>query len=310
MTHQSRVDRIASGAIRLRGTELRQKGDLPGLIALCDKHMDDIWDDAATLNEFGHVLLYHHHPRPALPLIRRAAELEPDNLLFTHNLSCVLMATGCPEDSVAVFTRTTTPWTAAAAPRDLMHEYISLSQGYDDNEIHNFFSTRLLEAHAEAAPGRRLGRVLELGCGTGLLGSKIPASATSLWGIDLSPHMLAAAKERGVYDRLSLGDMPLVMDGIEETFDSILSSAVLCYIPDLQPVFFQVARHLAPGGMFIFSVDPCTDQWEIRVSSPGEYCHSRRYLRRLAADNGLEERSILIDRHRGPPGFWCAFRKP
>ncbi len=46
------------------------------------------------------------------------------------------------------------------------------------------------------------------------------------------------------------------------------------------------------------------------MAAQGEFAHSRRYVRRLAAESGLEEAAIEILEHRFYPGFYCAFRKP
>jgi hypothetical protein len=48
---------------------------------------------------------------------------------------------------------------------------------------------------------------------------------------------------------------------------------------------------------------------DIGVTTPGEYAHSRRYLRRLAAETGFAEVAIKIMEHRVYPGFWCALRR-
>jgi predicted TPR repeat methyltransferase len=78
---------------------------------------------------------------------------------------------------------------------------------------------------------------------------------------------------------------------------------------DLAPYFRQAARLLEPGGNLFFSVDPAPDDMEIGESGPGEYAHSRSYLRRCAAETGFSEVAIAVMGHRATPGFWCAFRK-
>ena len=160
-----------------------------------------------------------------------------------------------------------------------------------------------------AAPGRRIRAALELGCGTGLLATNLPNSYSRLVGIDITADMIALAKGRGVYDDLRSGDLVEVMAELSERFDTVFASCVFPYIGDLAPVFAQVSGLLNADGMFVFSVDPAPDSMEIGVTVTGEYSHSRKYLRGLAKQNGLLERVIEIDRHRGPPGFWCAFKK-
>ncbi|KMO28240.1 methyltransferase type 12, partial [Methylobacterium tarhaniae] len=56
-------------------------------------------------------------------------------------------------------------------------------------------------------PEVRFGRVLDLGCGTGLMGRALCGIAGTLTGIDLSPGMLAEARRTGLYARLQEGDL-------------------------------------------------------------------------------------------------------
>ncbi len=52
-------------------------------------------------------------------------------------------------------------------------------------------------------------RILDLGCGTGLVGEafKDLAAGGRLAGIDIAPRMIEAARARGIYDELILGDL-------------------------------------------------------------------------------------------------------
>ena len=49
----------------------------------------------------------------------------------------------------------------------------------------------------------RLGRSLDLGCGTGLMGLQIRSLSDRLEGVDLSARMLAEAERKGIYDQLT-----------------------------------------------------------------------------------------------------------
>ena len=59
-------------------------------------------------------------------------------------------------------------------------------------------------------------RILDLACGTGLVGKELFARGfRTIDGLDYSPGMLAEADKKGIYGNLLVGDMtkPLVLDG-------------------------------------------------------------------------------------------------
>ncbi len=90
-------------------------------------------------------------------------------------------------------------------------------------------------------------RVLDLGCGDGVLTQAIAASGAHVVGVDGSPDMVAAARARGVDAR--------VMDGqrlaFDDEFDAVFSNAALHWMPDAEAVIDGVARALKPGGRFV-----------------------------------------------------------
>ncbi len=111
-----------------------------------------------------------------------------------------------------------------------------------------------------AEAGRRGGRVLELGCGTGHKLIPIASDGRSCVGLDLSADMLAEARRKadecGVVVEWLQGDMTAFDLG--GTFDFVFITANsllhLHEIDDLVSCFRSVRRHLAPGARFIFDV--------------------------------------------------------
>jgi trans-aconitate methyltransferase len=90
-------------------------------------------------------------------------------------------------------------------------------------------------------------RVLDLGCGDGVLSEKIKATGATVVGVDASANMVEAAKRRGIDAR--------VMDGFNLTFDAefdaVLSNAALHWMKrDPSAVVAGVRRALKPGGRF------------------------------------------------------------
>ncbi len=100
---------------------------------------------------------------------------------------------------------------------------------------------------------RAQGRVLEVGIGTGLNLRHYPADAT-VTGIELSPAMLAIAKQRaadlGRDVDLHTGDAEhLPFD--EAAFDTVVCALSLCTIPDPAAAIGEVKRVLVPGGRLL-----------------------------------------------------------
>jgi SAM-dependent methyltransferase len=91
-------------------------------------------------------------------------------------------------------------------------------------------------------------RILDLACGDGVLTEKIAATGASVYGVDGSADMIAAATARGLEAR--------VMDGMNLQFDhefnAVFSNAALHWMKsDPDAVILGVARALKPGGRFV-----------------------------------------------------------
>ena len=225
------------------------------------------------------------------------------------NKSLPLMGLGRLEESVAAFSGGLQPLgsTSGKSAGNLRRQYHTLAAGYDDNTLHQSFSARMAGLIAEIVGPVAGKRILDAGCGTGLLATHL--AAARLVGIDLSPDMIAKARVRKLYDELVEGDLTRTMSARTDTFDIVTAACVLYHIADLAPFFQESARLLIPRGHLFFSVDPASDIMDAGVATTGEFAHSRRYLRRLAAETGFVEVAIRIMAHRATPGFWCAFQR-
>ena len=157
--------------------------------------------------------------------------------------------------------------------------------------------------------------VIDLGCGTGLVGVALAGPGTDIVGVDLSPRMLEIAAGRGAYARLEQGELVGVLARIATgSALAVLAADVFIYIGDLEPVFAAVARVLGPDGMFAFSVEGL-EEGSYFLQPTGRYSQSLRYLRRLAAKFGLTElrfeRARIRREGRGSAEGWLAlFAKP
>ncbi len=247
--------------------------------------------------------------RDALKTADEGIALFPDNPTLQHNRSAGLLDLGRGEEAVEAFGKVLRPYAGKPgdAPADVAAQYAALAEGYDDNHLHQSYGRMMAQTIIKTVGATGNKRVLDAGCGTGGLGTQIKAA--HLVGIDLSPSMLAKARERGVYQELVEGDLAAEMAKRTDRFDIIASTGVLYHMADLAPFFREAARLLAPSGHLFFSTDPAPDSMDIGVSSPGEYAHSRAYVRRLAAESGFAEIAVKIMAHRGNPGFWWVLRR-
>ena len=97
------------------------------------------------------------------------------------------------------------------------------------------------------------GRTLELGVGTGLNFAYYPPEV-QLTGIDVSPAMLHLARNRaqalGITPTLMVGDAQ-ALEFPDATFDTVVSTASLCTIPDARGALVEAYRVLRPGSKLL-----------------------------------------------------------
>jgi len=90
-------------------------------------------------------------------------------------------------------------------------------------------------------------RVLDLGCGDGVLTAQIAESGATVVGVDASAAMVAAARTLGVDARIA-DATTLPFDG---EFDAVFSNAVLHWVLDPDAALDGIRRALKPGGRFV-----------------------------------------------------------
>jgi ubiquinone/menaquinone biosynthesis C-methylase UbiE len=100
------------------------------------------------------------------------------------------------------------------------------------------------------APAR--GRVLEIGVGTGLSLAHYPP-VEEIVGVDPSEPMLRRARSRATGSNVALVEAPAEQLPFEDdSFDTVVSMAVLCTVDDPPRVLREIGRVLRPDGQFLF----------------------------------------------------------
>lgn len=100
-------------------------------------------------------------------------------------------------------------------------------------------------------------KVLDLGCGYGWHCMYAAENgAASVIGVDLSEKMLAVAQEKNAAPQISyLRSSIEEADFPENTFDSVISSLALHYVPSFDGLARKIHKYLKPDGSFVFSVE-------------------------------------------------------
>ncbi len=174
----------------------------------------------------------------------------------------------------------------------------------------------LREMRAALLAGAR-GRTLELGAGTGLNLAHYTGAVTELVLTEPDPHMARRLRRRldeepPAPDRVEVVETPAEQLPFEDqSFDTVVSTLVLCSVESPDGTTTEIARVLKPDGRLLYlehvrSGDPALARWQDRLERPwgwlGAGCHPNRDTVAQLEAAGLEPESLVQDRlPKAPP---------
>lgn len=171
---------------------------------------------------------------------------------------------------------------------------------------------RLVLDRIRPAQGRR---ILDVGCGDGVLATTLAAAGAQVTGLDASADMLATARRRadasGVALELVEGEAEH-LSFADGSFDVVLSVATLCFSADPDRPVREMARVLRPGGRLVLGELGRWNTWAAMRRVQGWLGSSvwraarfrtRRELRALVHHAGLEGVSVTGAIFYPPVGF-------
>lgn len=169
---------------------------------------------------------------------------------------------------------------------------------YEDHAGPQRLAARLVADLAQRQAPHGVERILEIGCGTGLLTRDVQARwpRAEMVVTDLSPAMLAKAASGGLVAGRFLtmdGEAP-IFDG--PWFDLILSSLTFQWFDDLPRAIARLVDILRPGGSLIFS-----------TMGRGSFAQWRAAHAQCAVESGVPHYPSLADLRAMLAGFDDAF---
>lgn len=304
-------------------------------LTCCDRALAIAPDRAALWLQRGQLLVRLNRANDALAAFNRTIHHAPDHADAWSHKGTLLREAQRLEDAATCFERAI----ALGADADVHRYFLAAVRGgeapatapphyvqylFDDyaSEFQHHLvdmlgyqgHTVLVEHLARLAP-RRFRSALDLGCGTGLCGPLVQRLADRVDGLDVSAGMLDQARALGVYTELVQADATTYLAQSGRHDDLVLAADVFIYIGALGPVFEGVARTLAPGGVFCFSVELLTGAGDMQLLPSLRYAHSEHHVRQLAADHGFQVLGVVAaplrqDQQRPVAGLYVYLTRP
>lgn len=281
-------------------------------------------DVANAYYNLGVILNVQGQLERALTALEQAIILQPDMAQAHYNLGVLLRRGGRYLDAAHSFRRVLTlePGNANAqyllaatngvdverAPAPYIEALFDADASHFDshlvNTLHYDTPQRLLDLCVGLLRGARKKDMLDIGCGTGLVGASFAPYVRSLVGVDLSVNMLNLAEERHVYHRLVRDDLLTMMrKESAASYDIVTAADVFIYHGTLDDIFREAKRLLRTGGMFLFSVEaldallpiesmrPDAGNYQLNVN--GRFAHSADYIHALAYESGFTINTMM-----------------
>lgn len=157
----------------------------------------------------------------------------------------------------------------------------------------------MLGGFAELAQSA-VGPVADVGCGPGRVTAHLDSLGLSVFGIDLSPEMIAAARQRYPALHFDEGSM-LALDHRDGALGGIVAWYSIIHVPDefLPRVFTEFHRVVAPGG-YVQLAFQVGDEIKHRTEAGGHtisldfYRRKPEHVAELLSQAGLVVRAQLL----------------
>jgi predicted TPR repeat methyltransferase len=191
------------------------------------------------------------------------------------------------------------------SPEEVIDLYQDWAGSYDqqlERELRYVAPAVIAQMLSTAEPDHTA-RVLDIGCGTGLVGVSLSKLGfIHVDGLDMSSQMLNEARRKGVYRELIQADLNESLDLISSTYGAAISCGTFTHGHVDANALDRIAPLLKPGAIFACTIHQAV--WE--------EAGFERVLERLGSDGVLVIEEIYDRAYfdgSGPDGRFCLLRR-
>ncbi len=138
-------------------------------------------------------------------------------------------------------------------PGEVADRYDEWAESYDDDLVSWSYQAPGVVAETVVTRQPDARSVLDVGCGTGLVGKALRARgyAGTIVGLDISQASLRVAQQTDAYNTLERANLQQPLDVEDNAVDVLVCAGVMTYLPDVEAVWREFARVVRSGGIVV-----------------------------------------------------------
>ncbi len=304
------------------GLIFKEKGDTETAIEYLNKSLS-IKDNPAVYNNLGHLYFTLKSWNNAKQNFLKAFNMNSKKALYAYNIACCEYELNNEKEAIIFLEKaidlnpnyeqathllsSLNGNNVEKAPSNYVEElFDNYAENFENHLVKKLkYSTkRVRDIILKFSNKKTFKSVLDLGCGTGLVGLEIKKFSKKLTGVDISKKMIDKASSKKIYDVLVCKELVSYLKENKLNHDLIIASDVLTYFGKCDEIFELIKNnnHFKKT-IFAFTTEHTEEQNYI-LDVSGRFKHSYEYIENLCSVFDFEikyfEKNILRENKNEP----------